>query len=173
MNIFMIDNNYQLCQDIKKEILDRDINNTFTYSQDLETGLRDIKENINEIDLIILDGKGYLSKEDTKEKAVHVVRGISNIRTLSKTIQIVIYTGFLDDVEEQITDIVNEKITIYDKSEVDIKEFSNILEERINNSDFYLIKTKYSDLFSLFDDGFLDKTNSELYNGFILNVQVF
>lgn len=167
MNIFMIDNEDKVCRAVKTECHGRNVEYRFDFSTDLESGLKEIEANIQDIDLIILDGKGHLTKTDTTEKIVHVAKACSMIRRLSETVQIIIYSGFLDNVEEQLEGIIQEDIPRFDKSDVTPEELIIEVENRVNDSDLYLLKRKYTDLFSLFENGFMDKNDEDLYNGFI------
>ncbi len=151
----MIDNNRELCNSMQTVCFDAEIG--FDFATDLHTGIGDLREKINDFDLIILDGKGFLTPEHTDERAVHVTRGFQKIRRLSDKINIVIYTAYIDDVEEQLEGIIDEKPIIIDKGDYgNLADFINKLREIVGESELYILKRKYPELFKIFDDGFLD-----------------
>jgi len=150
MKVFMIDNNIELCQSMKEMFLAKqDVE--FDYSDNLEDGL----ECIDGCSMIILDGKGYLSSKEKTEHAAHAIRGISSIRERNKEAQIIIYTGFLEEVDKFILGTFKEKIDRY-KKEIPPEEMVEIIMGRLKNSMYYNLRSKYDNVFKIFEEYITD-----------------
>jgi len=154
MNIYLIENNEELCQQMKAHALGQGI--SFDFSTNLEDGISYIKVNNNSIDLIVLDGKGYLSPTETEEKALHALRGINTIKEINPNIIIVIYSAYVDEIEEQLIGNIDVTIPRFDK-DVGIKDFFAKLKDLISNKEEFRVRSKYRDIFSIYEDGFLEK----------------
>lgn len=166
INLLMIDDNKEICQALRAVCLSEDKYN-LDYRLNLADGIAEFKERTTYYDAIILDGRGHHSREDTKERDNHVIKGIQQIRKINSYTPIFIYTGYLDIVKEQLYGIVEEEVPIFTKTKQGEIDLFKAIDDIVANNIVYKLNRKYKDLLDVFEKGFLDKDNKDIYEGFL------
>lgn len=109
---------------------------------------------------IIIDGKGKLKKEGKEEDVKHLFKSLAWLREQrgkGNYYYYVVNTGFAEEINTLIEDE-----PVYGKFGEEEKMFQDIL-NGIQNNSIQKIKTKYAEVFEVFDKKYLDsKTEAQL-----------
>lgn len=145
--VMIIDDEEDYAESLKDRAAYKDID--LTHIQNLEDGLAELYENYSNYDGLILDGKGYLTAEETSATSLHIHKALRELNEYDREGKIIprlINTGYFDEFEDiqKIDDI-----KVFDKSG-DEDEMFDALKEMIQNSDMYKYRREYPNIFSLF-----------------------
>lgn len=155
INVLLLDDEIDFLQDFEQSAKSHRviIENHFTNAKE---GIQYIKENHNKIDAVILDGFFLSDEEASKIKSKKALsQTISTLKKLFHTegihIPHCILTGYLEDLKD---DSISLDTKIFHKGEDDEKLFE-YLKNQVKKSEDYKIKNTYSDVFKVFDNGYM------------------
>jgi hypothetical protein len=119
-----------------------------------------LEQNPDYFKAIIIDGKGKLTKDGKEENSNHLsvaLKWLDVQRGKGNYLYHVVNTGFVEEIKKWF-----DSVPIYGKLGQEKKMFEEIL-IRIESNDSQKIKTKYADVFEVFDKKYLDsKTEAQL-----------
>lgn len=147
LRVMIIDDEEDYAESLKDRAAYKGIR--IMYEQILEDGLAELYDNYSSYDGLILDGKGYLTAEETSATSWHVHKALKELDEYDKEGKIiprVINTGYFEDFEgiSRIHDI-----EVFDKSGGEDKMLETLI-DLIKNSDMYKYRKQYQNIFSLF-----------------------
>lgn len=150
INILMVDDDKDNFSSLKNKAAYKNIQLKFT--DNLEDMVVELKSNLN-IDAVILDGKGYKKRGQTKgsEKEDFVHEALTELRVLereqNRIIPRCVYTAWYD----QLKDGLESRVRVFDKKKLALdenlmEEFFDFLLSEVAASGLKKIKDKYKDV---------------------------
>lgn len=118
----------------------------------------ELKERWNEYDFVILDGKGKITEEESggnKKHLIAAVQWLKEQRGVGLYKPAIVYTGYYKDIDE-IAIIDDQVLEIFDKGETESNEIFKFILKEVKKSPDKIIKSKYPDVFEIFDKKYLD-----------------
>jgi hypothetical protein len=152
MNVLLIDDEAQYCENLRKFALVR-YNANLTYFHNYEEGFADLLQN-TAYQAIILDAKCLINKEQEVERDDALDYALKRLSDFEKQTQrflpFVVNTGYDYFTSFFATGLQERKSKIFLKSEPPEKLF-DYLQHAIAHSDTYRIERKYADVFEVFE----------------------
>lgn len=119
----------------------------------------ELNEHWDDYAFIILDGQGKIQEEGVQANKKHLITAVQWLKEQlgnGRYIPAVVYTGYYELIEEIVLKD-SQILEVFDKGRTTIDDVFKFILTELKKSPDKIIKAKYSDVFKVFEEEYLDK----------------